>query len=361
MMKKILMGTALCLLCAGILPTEGFAQEACGTYKIKRGDSLRNIAKKAYGVEDYLRIYRENLNEIGRDPNIINVGVVLRLPCADGALPATTDEAEEAPATDWAANPDVGNNPAVVSFVAANDYKPYTDESLPGQGLITSLITHAMLRANPEQEVEIIFVNDRAAHLDALLPTLAFDASFPWSRPGCESQGTLTKTEGYACQYYNYSDPIYEIVEGFFTRNGSAYEGAVVNGDLSGAKVCRPEGYPTSHLELAGLMPPTINLVQPTGVTGCFEQLMTGSVDVVALDTRTGEQAMTELGLQNSVTSNPNLVTIVPMQVAVHKANPEGQNLIDTLNLGLQVMLVSGEWHDIIASGLRTQIMPATN
>ena len=133
------------LLLAGIaalgMPEAADAQSACEVYRVKPGDSLRKIALKAYGDDDYSALYRMNRGEIGRNPNLIEVGMVLNVPCADGTFPtahagsiALVDESDQ-----------------VISFVTANGYLPYTDESLDGQGLFTTLVEQAMLRSDAEQ------------------------------------------------------------------------------------------------------------------------------------------------------------------------------------------------------------------
>ncbi len=222
-MKSIL--SALLILTASLatIPTAGTAQEACSLYRIQQGDTLREIAESAYGTDDFRPIWRANQSEIGRNPNIISVGTVLSLPCPDGAMPSETPQANTAPAGE-----------ARFSFVTANGYLPYTDESLDQRGLVTHLVRMAMLRAAPEAPIEIVFVNDWSAHLEVLLPRQTFDASFPWTRPGCETQGKLTQTELYACQNFLYSDPFYEIVDGFFSRKGSGLENVIAFDGLAG-------------------------------------------------------------------------------------------------------------------------------
>ena len=321
-------------------PTPAEAQDACEYYRVKRGDSLRKISIRAYGYDNFRAIYRANRGEVGRNPNRIRVGIVLKLPCEDGSLPG--EKKPEAAKTAF-------------SFVTANGYLPYTDESLGGQGLFTNLVSKAMLRAAPEKPVEVVFVNDWSAHLETLLPRMAFDASFPWTRPGCETQGELTSVELYACQNYVYSDPFYEIVEGFFAKSGSGYDGSMDFASLAGATVCRPEGYPTGHLEEQNLMPPEINLVQPTTAHDCFDMLMRGKVDVVALDTRAGSIVKSDLGIGFDVVENPHLVSIQPLRVVLHKDNPQSAELIADLNAGLKTMLETGEWNSIVTESLKEQ------
>ncbi len=339
--------TLICALLATLVvatPARVEAQSACEYYRVQRGDSLRDIAIAAYGSDNYRRIWRENRAEIGRNPNLIEVGMVLRVPCADGSFP-TANGAEQA----------ATNTGEAITFVTANGYLPYTDESLDKRGLVTDLVGQAMLRAEPEQPIEIVFVNDWASHLETLLPRQAFDASFPWTRPGCETQGELTTTELYACQNYLYSDPLYEIVEGFFARNGDTYGTILDFAGLKGATVCRPEGYPTSHLEENGLMPPDVTLVQPTRAHDCFALLKAGQVNVVALDTRAGERVLKDLGMEHNIAENPHLFVIQPLQVAVHRENPKGTEIIDDLNRGLSTMMQSGEWAAIVQNGLKKQ------
>ena len=344
-MKQLAMAVLALAFALTLAPERAAAQEACEYYRVKKGDSLREIAQAAYGDKEFRRIYRANEAEIGRNPNVISVGIVLRLPCLDGTFPDANKTAEVT------ASEDEG----VISFVTANGYLPYTDESLGNRGLFTHLVATAMTRANPDLPVEITFINDWAAHLESLLPRQAFDASFPWTQPGCETQGSLTTVELYACQNFVYSDPFYEVVDGFFSRADSPLSQVVEARGLEGTTVCRPEGYPTSHMDQLGLMPPAVTMVQPTSAYACFEQLMAGKVDLVALDTRAAERVVMDMGLDNQVSENPYLYGIEPLRVALHKSNPKSAEIVEALNIGLGIMLQSGEWAAIVSEGLKEQ------
>ena len=340
------LAAALAVIIAALLtvPVPADAQEACEYYRVKRGDTLRQITMAAYGHDQFRMIYRENRAEIGRNPNLITVGLVLRLPCLDGSMPEIA--ALSAPA-----------NGDAISFVTANGYLPYTDESLGNRGIFTHLVTNAMVRAAPETPFEIVFVNDWSAHLETLLPRQAFDASFPWTRPGCETQGTLTTIELYACQNFVYSEPFYEIVDGFFALPGSGFENVADFRRLKGTTICRPEGYPTGHLEENGLMPPEANLVRPLSTYACFDLLMSGKADVVAMDTRTGERVLSDMGLSFQVAENLHLFSIQPLRIALHKSNPKSADLIKDLNAGLKIMHETGEWASIVSEGLKQQAL----
>lgn len=349
-MLRIAVALALMLAALALDPGPASAQDACDIYRVKQGDTLRNISERVYGDSNYRRIWNANRAEIGRDPNVIPVGAVLRLPCLAGQRPSN------ATATDVETN----TGAAEVTLVTANGYLPYTDEGLRHRGLFTHLVTNAMMRAVPGRSFEIVFVNDWAAHLETLLPRQAFDASFPWTKSGCEIQSTLTKTERDACQNFVYSDPYYEIVEGFFTRTDSEYQSVADFSALTGSVICRPEGYPTGHLEEAGLMNGDVTLIRAAS-TLCFDLLMSGEADLVALDTRAGERAITDLGLAFQVTENPYLFVIEELRIALHKENPKSAQLVADLNRGLRIMLESGEWAAIVSEGLKEQADALTN
>ena len=364
-MNKIAMTAALSVAGLWVATASAQAQSACEVYHVKRGDTLRSIAIQAYGHDDFQEIHEENRAAIGANPDLIVVGAALRLPCHEGdnPKPEDTNAAEVADdvivietVDETGADEVVVNVNKVINFVTANDYPPYTDESLPGQGIITTLVKRAMLRGEPEQHFTVVFVNDWAAHLEVLLPSMTFDASFPWVRPNCETRQDLTPLEFNSCQQYIYSEPLYEIVDGFFSRSGSGYDTITHYVEFEGISLCRPEGYSTSHLTELGLMPPAINLVQPASANQCFDLLMSGDVEAVSLDTRTGARILEERGLTDLVSENPALSTVLPLKVAVHSENPVAEELIETLNRGLREIVASGEWHAMISEALYDEI-----
>lgn len=345
-MNKFVTAATLAIVAVCAKPERVQAQTACELYRVVKGDSLRGIALTAYGVQDFMPIFKANAAAIGHDPNLIAVGTVLHLPCKDAKQP---DEPELVTVSTPA-------GPETFELITANGYLPYADETLPGGGIITMLIDRAFDRADEYVPHRLTVINDRAAHLEALLPTHVFDASFPWTAPDCETLTNPTRAESYTCENYIYSAPFYEIVEGFFARTGSGYEDELYSSGLAGAVICRPEGYATGHLIDMDLFASETKLVQPVTIRDCFEHLMTGEVDLVSFDTRSGAQILERLGLTDSVSGNPNVVSIVPLQVAAHRDNPSSEILIAALNEGLREMQQSGEWQNLIRDALTEQI-----
>ncbi len=352
-----LLGTSAIVLTLGI--GAAMAQEACKSYRVAPGDTLLKITKKAYGNDDYRMVYDANVDRIGSNPNLIEVGSLLRLPCADGTvaqaaptvLPEATEAAKEAAASD--------QGPIVL--ITGNDFPPFTDEGLPGRGVFTQLVETAAFRSDPERKVEVQFINDWDSHLDLLLPVLAFNGSFPWSKPDCDQPAALSEHDRNRCENYNFSDPFYEVVDGFFARNGSGYDIALKYEELFGTRICRPEGYSTAHLDAAGLSEPVVKMYRPAQVRECFDALMAGSVDVISLDSMVAADTIATLGLTEEVVENQNLGAVKELYVLVHKNHPRGKETLDLLNAGLREMVSSGEWYDIVSTDLQRQMAAKVN
>ncbi|OBY26971.1 hypothetical protein A9D60_16720 [Leisingera sp. JC1] len=364
------------------------AQEACQVYEVQSGDNLREITEKAYGHSKFRVIYNANRAVIGRNPNIIEIGMQLVLPCADGSLPAAASAAQEAEApaaeiqeasaaetaaaevlatetvaeeTAPAETPAAPATPEPMVLITGNDFPPFTGEDLPGRGMFTQLIETAALRAAPETEISVTFVNDWESHLETLLPAMAFEGSFPWLKPNCGDYGLLSAGDKFRCDNYRFSDPFYEVVDGFFAATGSPYAAAFDYGELMGTRICRPEGYSMAHLDTAGLTAETVKFYRPVQIAECFTALAAGAVDVVALDTLVASDTLATMGLAGQIKENPNLGEVKSLHAIVHKDHPRAQETLDLLNSGLKEMSVSGEWYAIVSKALQREIRTLTN
>jgi Bacterial extracellular solute-binding proteins, family 3 len=367
--RNFIFGTSALLLTSGA----ALAQEACSTYIVAPGDNLRYIARNAYGDADLYRvIYDANVAAIGETVDLIEIGVELAIPCdpraaATETAPAATETAVEdasvaaatatqdatvtsvsAPAEPAPAEPVV----KPISFVTGNGYAPFADETLPGGGMFTQLVEMAVFRADPAIAYNLTYINDWQAHIDALLPSGAYDLSFPWIRPNCESAGTLSPGDQSRCDDFVFSGPLYEIVDGFFAMRESGLAAASKYSDFEGKRICRPEGHTTGVLEAAGLSVPIITLVRPTEVTDCFRALVAGEIDLVSIDAEVGDSAIAKLGIAGEVEQNPQLVSLLSLHVIAHKSNARAIDMIGKLDAGVIEMYQSGEWYDIVSSAL---------
>lgn len=359
--RRFLFGT-LTLLISSV---PALAQEACGTHKVVVGDNLRFIARAAYGDADLYRvIYEANVAVIGAKADIIEVGMVLQIPCdprtADAAVETAATavpgaEPEEPSATAVAAAPDPQPTAPVVApirFVTGNGYAPFADETLPGGGMFTQLVEMAIFRADPAIPYNMTFINDWQAHIDALLPSGAYDLSFPWVRPNCEAPATLSPGDQARCTDFVFSGPFYEIVDGFFALRDSGLASATTYAEYEGKRICRPEGHTTGVLDSVGLSAPAITLIRPVEVTDCFAALVAGEVDLVSIDAEVGDSAIAKLGLTAEIEQNPHLMTLLSLHVIAHKSNARAVDMIGNLDAGLIEMYKSGEWYDIVSTAL---------
>ena len=367
--------------CMTLLLTSGaaLAQEACKPYQVSAGDNLRNIARAAYGDGDMYRvIYSANADLIGAQADLIEIGAVLAIPCNPNdpvaepepeptAEPAATEavvaEPEPVAVADPAVVPEVvtpaaaaapqaaqGQKP--VGFVTGNGNAPFTDETLAGGGMITQLVEMAVFRADPALPYNLTFINDWQAHVDALLPSGAYDISFPWTKPDCDGAEMLSAGDESRCENFVFSDPLYETVEGFFVSEGSDLAEVTTYGDLVGKRFCRPEGYTTGMLDDVGLSVPAIELMRPVSVTDCFMALTLGKTDLVAVDADVADAALAALGMTGKIVQNPHLTTVETLHAIAHKSNEGAVAMIAKLNLGITEMYVTGEWYDIVSTAL---------
>ena len=375
---------SLCVGCTAAFLSGGaaHAQDACTTYTVVAGDNLRYIARSAYGDADLFRvIYNANIAVIGAKADLIEIGAQLVIPCDPlnpTAAPADTaavepaaepaaaaaelpdsEPAAAAPAEDAtvqvaaaAPTPEAAPAPAPVRMVTGNGYAPFTDETLPGGGFFTQLVEMAIFRADPAIPYSMTFINDWQAHIDALLPSQAYDISFPWIKPDCSGGTMLSPGDQARCDDFVFSAPFYEIVDGFFAVAGSDLISATTYAAFEGKRICRPEGFTTGVLEAAGLSVSSVKLVRPAEATDCFEALAAGEVDLVSIDAEVGDSAIAKLGLVGRFQQNPHLASLQSLHVIAHKSNPRAIELIVQLDSGLVEMYESGEWYEIVSSAL---------
>jgi polar amino acid transport system substrate-binding protein len=383
--------------CVAVLLGSGaaLAQEACTTYTVAAGDNLRFIARTAYGDADLYRvIYNANIAVIGPKADLIEIGSELVIPCDPNApletasspapakstglvtgvvdpakqplevvpdLPVVTTEAGAAAEPEVIAAAAPAEAPAepatptvapAIRFVTGNGYAPFADETLPGGGMFTQLVEMAVFRADPAIAYNLTFISDWQAHIDALLPSQAYDLSFPWVKPDCEGAEMLSAGDQSRCDNFVFSAPFYEIVDGFFAPSDSELVSAISYDAFRGKRICRPEGYTTGVLDAVGLTVPTVTLLRPIEVVDCFEALADGKADLVSIDAEVGDAAIAEIGLVGKFAQNPHLMTLQSLHVIAHKSNPAAVDMIKLLDAGLIEMYESGEWYDIVSTAL---------
>ncbi len=319
---------------------------ACGApYTIVRGDSLSDIASRVYGAtSQYQIIYSANSDVIGANPGVIQTGMVLDIPCLDGSGPSTADAS--ALRREETAVPIAAPEALSVRVVTATDWAPYFDETQEQGGMVTEITNVALSAAAGDPEYKIDFINDWGSHLQPLLTDHAYDFATAWYRPPCEIADQLGADAQFMCSTYEWSDPVFEILLGYFSRAGEPLP--ATHADLAGKSICRPEGYETWVLEEDGLVEPAISFGQETLITGCMEGLLNGTYDVVVIAVDPGEGAVQELGAQDQIMLNDGLTKAITLHPIIAKTHPQKEEMLAYMNSGIAAIKSDGTWFSIV-------------
>lgn len=333
-------------------PDQAAAQEACSTYTVVRGDTLGEIARDANVAGGLQFLFNANRNILA-NPNLIEIGMRLAIPCADGSLPGsatTTASAPTGPA------PTTAEPNRALRIVTATGYAPFTDEDAPGGGLITQMVDRSMQLGNADQEYDLMFINDWGSHLDTLLPSGAVDMVFPWFKPNCDRVENLLPASAVRCTEFNHSEPFYEALVGYYALEGGPFANVTTYEELAGARICRPEAWFTFDLEAEGLMPPNVELTRPVPQNGCWQLLIDGEIDVITLDALPAEEDARELGFSDQIAKLDDLTSAQTLHIFVSKNNQFANDALPIINAGLEELRLSGEWFSIVREGIKETV-----
>ena len=351
--KKAMMSA---VAASALSATAASAQEACSNYSVVDGDTLATISIAAYGTTNYQPIFNANRNIIV-NPNDLEQGLVLALPCEDGSLPNGQSAREVIAAQEErnASNRVSNVYQPPIKIVTGGNWAPFAEESLSNGGMMARLATTALGRAGNSADYSVSFVDDWGSHLSTLLPLGAFDVSLAWYLPDCSNRtyewGENTTMR---CTEFVSSVPVYESVIGFYTLPDSKYAGATSYEDFHGSTLCRNEGTFTFDLEEQGLVEPNITFVRPPTPQGCMEGLLNGSIDVATYEIEVAATVFGNMQLEaNAVAENPFLNNVLALHFFAHRTNPFGRKYIALLNKGLNEMRETGEWYAIVSDTLR--------
>lgn len=340
-----------CVMALGVgLAQPAQAQSACTEYTIVSGDTLSRVAKEAGVSGGFQALFNANSNVLS-NPNVVEIGQVLQIPCADGTLPGSSSRN----VTPAVATPDAvttSTQARSLNLITGTGYAPFTDEDLENGGALFEMVERALVAGNPEQDFRIMFVNDWGAHIEELVPTGAVDGTFPWFRPDCSKVEFLSETSAKRCTLFNHSDPLYEAVVGYYTLKDSPYAGAKTYEDIQGSRLCRPEAWFTFDLEGQQLMPPNTDYSTTPSQDGCWQRLIDGEVDVVTYDALPAEEDYRTLGLENQVMQLDELASKQTLHVFVGKDNEYANEVLPIINAGLEELRLSGEWFQIVNEGI---------
>lgn len=386
---------------AGEARAQGTGALECGAfYRIERGDTLRAITVRTYGHDRFAFLFRAN-RDILSDPAFIEVGQLLFLPCpqrgpadrtaalrAEGRVPTAEDQRGSrltgrapAPASGTDPTPTEGGAPsgrgdiqaATVTvarpeaaevrgtaaeaagdgalpresiLLTSNGFAPVSGRALPDGGLAAVLIRAALLALDPGHAVRPVFVNDRPAHLESLLPMGMFHLGSPWPAPACPASPGARVSER-LCRDFLFSRPIFEIDVAVVTRADGPLAGAVRLADAAGRVICRPSDMPPVDLEASGVR---LAIVEAEDPATCFGLLGQGAVDLVSLPAAQLPRGGPAAGLVAVAA----LASRVPVHAIAWRDAPGAAAQIARLDRGLAQLQASGQWFTLVSDYLAT-------
>ena len=379
----------------------------CGEFhRVQRGDTLRALTVRTYGHDRFFELFEAN-RDILSDPAEIEVGQLLFLPCTSdgnvtrqqalqrlGRKPSTVDQlgtrlarrtertdavqvavvspgAQEtlpkpgargirasansaravtgAPAAELATPPPqtapAEKPPKGLRMLSSNGLSPLSGEALPDGGLIGSVIREAFAQSTPFTKTDTVFVDDRAAHLEVLLPMQAFALSYPWPAPDCTLAGAVGAHSRAICGEFELSLPIYQIEMIFLARPQAPELGVSSVGELKTGKICRPEGFPPVDLERLGL---GAFVLIKRSVSDCIAAVLDGEANVLS----------TPRATYNALRWSPALEEISalrrnePVHAIFPRSAPLTASLKAKLDQGLRSLQASGKWFRIVSGYL---------
>ena len=299
----------------------------------QRGDTLADIAERAYGDTDrFSDIFAQN-RDVLRDPNVVPIGVGLFVPCLGGQVTAGGE-----------LSPIRSGEGDELSVLTGNNYAPYVDDDLPEGGFSTELVHRALQWDGQPVDYSIDVIRDWSSHLGddrSLLARGAYDLGYPWLRPDCSQYDRLGDASQWRCDNLLFSRPLHEIVMTAYARTGTVDEISSPE-DARDLTLCRPSGYYTGDLEAFGLAV-SGTLVSPDTPTDCFELLRDGEVDVVTINADTADAVSRELGIDRDIEELVELSTIPTLHVVGMRSNPRTRIHLRRIDLGLRGLEESGQ------------------
>jgi len=299
---KTLVATGFLALSAtvSLAPSASAQVIACGgSYTVKAGDTLSLIAQRAYNDASAFQVlFSANSTIIGPNPSLIKLGDTYDIPCLDNQTASTAPVLSEDLGPERLPFPDQRE----IRIVTATDWAPFLDEDQEQGGMLAEMVNVAMSNSQNKTKYKIDFVNDWSAHLTPMITDMAYDFSIAWFKPNCEQIDRLAEDSQFRCNNFDWTN---------------------------------------------------ITLERPTSPTDCFNGLMDGSYDVVAIATDTAVDTIAELGIADRTRHDENLGQVLTLHGVISKNHPQGNEMLAEFNSGLQKIKSSGEWFQIVLRHLQ--------
>ena len=317
-------------------------------YYVVSGDTLSRIARTSLGdPQMWPRIYEYpgNADVIGNNPDLLLIGMQLRIPPCPGSvesLPETaavTAESEPAPAD---------GKTVTIYVVTGDNWPPFTDTDWPNDGMATEIIRAAFQASDINANVEIDIIDDWNAQVTSLVKKDRYQMTFPWAMPDMDFWQTcdrLPEPMQIRCEYSK-SKPIVNTTQVFFQEAGRADLGDTSLETVKTRRICRPKGYSTFDMVEAGFS--IERLVVGDSPQDCFQRLLEGRADYVALNRFVGLAVAHDMGITDNVEMSD---FSVPgrLHLLAYATNADSNRYLDEFNVGLDRIIANGVYSQIVS------------
>ncbi len=338
MLKSLfILGLSALSLTGGI----AVAAESCDTYSVAPGDTLRLISERYYGSRELSSlIFAANTSMVGEDPNTIEIGMELSIPCRDGMrIPQETAFLAIVNSTS-----NSGYMPP--RFMAKAGDTPFIKRD--SSGVLPDILAAALRSggyggtleiARPESASDVL---QNSVQPEALL-------AFPWVMPKCENPASLSPQSAYVCANYTFSAPLYEITLGIFTLADSPLAAAEAPASFAGKTICIPQFHTDDLLRENGILAANATAIISNDFQSCLSGLKDHTFDAFVADYQSyAAYAPTNGGLVGI----PAFAQSTTLHAIAFSQNPSAIEMLEIANDGLKQILASGEWFGIVTQHL---------
>ncbi len=197
-------------------------------------------------------------------------------------------------------------------LTTGNDFKPFTDESLPNGGIYTEMVKFIFKEMGYETEFE--FLPWKRGYMVTEMGE--FIATFPYN-----------KNEKRA-KVFMFSKPLISYKEHFFVKKDSSFQFTSF-GALNNVTYCLPLGHNSADIQKA-LDDGRVTVERPPNYSNCFKMIKAGRADFISINPFVGWDTISNLfGHKSDFRSIPiEDMPVSSLHMMFSKNHPKGKKIL---------------------------------
>lgn len=229
---------------------------------------------------------------------------------------------------------------------AANDSHEFTCAFNSDGGMLTAILNAALSEVLPADGFSVSLDSGPKAKT-ASSGGGASRLSFPWYKPNCQAASFLTKHTTALCNDFHWSQPIYEMIVGYFSAQD--YDRPLDNqDDVFGTTLCLAGKEFSQMLHEVGLSDLNTRLVYRKSPAACLKAVVAKEADLTLLPINIAALETEHLALTDQIKAYYHLDRLMSLHAIAAKTSPTALDDIAVLNNGLLALRESGAWFEII-------------